>query len=173
MKTSQPPCYCIALLHTTSFSKALTWFLLMPFKPLSSPHIYHRYGDEIFFPCLFTYWFLLVCRTAAVFLSQSFSRLRIPVPSSSHFCGSLGIQAAVLQTFYSWCREDMFLDSASHLVWDLTGTGRNTPFAMQAVCLFEHPYLLLFCPSPWEHGIAHSCSEIRPIILTPKFKNIV
>lgn len=49
MKTSQPPSYCIALLHTTSFSKALTWFLLMPFKPLSSPHIYHRYGDEIFF----------------------------------------------------------------------------------------------------------------------------
>lgn len=119
MKTSQPPSYCIALLHTTSFSKALTWFLLMPFKPLSSPHIYHRYGDEIFFPCLFTYWFLLVCRTAAVFLSQSFSRLRIPVPSSSHFCGSLGIQAAVLQTFYSWCREDTFLDS-EHPTWSET-----------------------------------------------------
>lgn len=49
MKTSQPPSYGIALLHTTSFSKASTWFLLLLVKPLSSAHIYHRYGDEIFF----------------------------------------------------------------------------------------------------------------------------
>lgn len=133
--TSQPP----RLLHRSTllnicFSNAWTWFLLLHFRPLSGPQIYHRYREGFFPPFLSV---LTVVQSYCSVCFQSFSSLKNPssFQQSVRACYASPCSFKLLWIFSIWCGEtDAFL-ILSILAWF---PGSITSFASQDLWPFPH-----------------------------------